>query len=61
MIDLVVNDFCDDCSEFEPCVTREHVFGAKAKCITHIHCEYESRCLNMYMHIRRKFKEETDE
>lgn len=65
MIELIVNDFCEDCPEFEPDVEKcviECGWGNTLKHDTTIKCKHEDRCVNIVKYMvdqARKQKKES--
>lgn len=55
MIELALPDYCSDCPEFDPDISREYTFGGN--CITSIHCEHECRCLSIYRYLKSQIEE----
>lgn len=64
MITLIVPEYCQSCTDFEPQVTQrpeqvETGYGDLILCgDTYVECEYRRRCKNIYEHLEKKKEKE---
>lgn len=60
MITLIVPEYCQSCTDFEPQVTQrpeqlETGYGDIILCgDTYVECEYRHRCKNIYEHLEKE-------
>lgn len=59
MICLYVEDYCQNCPEFEPETSRiqECDFESGIHINTIVHCEHQKRCENFMRYLKSKLKE----
>ena len=50
MIKLKVENYCQNCNDFEPDVYKSKKYGGDTTTI--VSCEYEKRCYNIYKHLK---------
>lgn len=58
MITLQVEEYCQECADFQPGVERLYVNGEIA--IQTVCCENRERCANIYEFAQEKVRKETD-
>ena len=62
MINLIVPEYCQSCTDFEPQVTQrpaqvETSYGNLILCgDTYVECEYRNRCKAMYNYLEKEKK-----
>lgn len=57
MIKLEVEDYCQDCPEFEPAYSHIRYLNT-GKCDTFVECEHKSRCRNINTYLYQQIAKE---
>lgn len=62
MIELVVEDYCQNCAGFDPVARRETIYSSidmndSGTTTTTVECKYKKRCSSMYRHICNYMKQ----
>lgn len=58
MIKLNIEDYCQDCPEFEAC--GDKLYADNLSTDTFIYCEHKFICRRIHDHLLKKLKETTD-
>lgn len=63
MIKLEVEEYCDDCPEFDAHVEKEVLFAGYSKkyCNTNITCEHKDKCKRLKDMIEKEAKKRNDQ
>lgn len=58
MIELVVEEYCQNCLDFDPCVEKMHI--GYEELVTNVMCENRDRCNKMYERIKSQLVKQNE-
>lgn len=56
MIRLIVEDYCQDCPDFEPVAEKTNLYSGQDVCMvnTEVYCKYKDRCASVAKWMKEK-------